>query len=116
MAGAALAFGLVGPASARSQAGGRYGGVLVVANTRGEPGSLDPADPSGRSTAALVVYLSTCQRLYDFDAEQKLVPVLAAAAPTISNDKLTYTVALRQGIRFNDGTPLNAQAVVARIS
>src|SRR5262249_32544080 len=42
-------------------------------------------------------------------------PWLAAALPTLSRDKLTYTVQLRQGILFNDGTPFNAQAVVTSL-
>ena len=41
------------------------------------------------------------------------MPVLAAALPVLSKDKLSYTVQLRQGVQFNDGTPFNAQAVVA---
>src|SRR5947208_1522094 len=37
----------------------------------------------------------------------------SCGAPRISADKLTYTIQLRQGIEFNDGTPFNAQAVIA---
>ena len=33
----------------------------------------------------------------------------------ISKDKRTYTIPLRQGIEFNDGTPFNAQAVVTTL-
>jgi peptide/nickel transport system substrate-binding protein len=39
------------------------------------------------------------------------VPQLAAAMPSLSADKKTMTIRIRQGVRFNDGTPLNAQAV-----
>ena len=45
----------------------------------------------------------------------ELAPVLAAALPALSKDKLSYTVQLRQGIQFNDGTPFNAQAVVTTV-
>ncbi len=41
--------------------------------------------------------------------------MLAAALPVLSKDKLTYTIQLRQGIVFNDGTPFNAQAVVTTV-
>ena len=41
--------------------------------------------------------------------------MLAAALPVLSKDKLSYTVQLRQGIKFNDGTPFNAQAVVTTV-
>jgi peptide/nickel transport system substrate-binding protein len=56
-----------------------------------------------------------CERLYDLDAKGDVVPRLAAALPAISKDKLTYTIPLRHGIRFNDGTPFNAQAVATTI-
>jgi peptide/nickel transport system substrate-binding protein len=42
-------------------------------------------------------------------------PELAAALPKISKDKLTYTIPLRQGVQFNDGTPFNAPAVVTTL-
>ena len=56
-----------------------------------------------------------CQRLYDSDSKMRVVPQLAAAMPTISKDKLTYTIPLRRGVRFNDGTPFNAQAAVTSL-
>ena len=53
-----------------------------------------------------------CEKLYDLNAKAQIVPQLAAALPTISKDKLTVTIPLRKGIKFNDGTPFNAAAVV----
>ena len=56
-----------------------------------------------------------CLRLYEYaynHGKLELAPVLAAAPAAISADKLSYTIRLRQGILFNDGTPFNAQAVV----
>src|SRR5262249_56379640 len=40
---------------------------------------------------------------------------LAAALPVMSKDQLTYTIRLRKGIVFNDGTPFDAQAVVTTL-
>lgn len=42
-----------------------------------------------------------------------LVPQLAAAPPEVSPDALTWTVRLRAGVTFSDGTPFTAQDVVA---
>jgi peptide/nickel transport system substrate-binding protein len=67
------------------------------------------------STASLLIFPAMCQRLYDYDARQQLLPVLAASVPVLSKDKLTYTIPLRRGVRFNDGTPFNAQAVVTSV-
>ena len=62
-----------------------------------------------------MIFRAIALRLYDFDANGHVYPELASALPTISQDKLTYTIPLRKGILFNDGTPFNAQAVVASL-
>ena len=47
---------------------------------------------------ATQIYLSMCERLYDRDPKQQPVPLLAAALPVLSEDKLSYTVQLRKGV------------------
>jgi len=108
---AVFLFGLLGPASARTNLGSRYGGTLVVGLSRSDPASIDPT--VSRDPGAREIQLTMCLRLYETGSKLQLVPVLAAAPPTLSKDKLSYTVQLRQGIQFNDGTPFNAQAVLA---
>jgi peptide/nickel transport system substrate-binding protein len=43
-------------------------------------------------------------------------PVLATALPTISSDGLTYTFTLKDGVKFADGTPLDATMYVAQLN
>lgn len=58
-----------------------------------------------------MVFTSFCEKLYDADNQLNVVPQLAAALPQISPDGLTVTIPLRTGIKFNDGTPFDANAV-----
>ncbi|MCS6797494.1 MAG: ABC transporter substrate-binding protein [Myxococcota bacterium] len=49
--------------------------------------------------------------LLDYDADGHLVPRLAEAMPEVSDDGLTYTFRLREGIRFASGRPVTAEDV-----
>ena len=109
-----LALTMAASAVAKTQAQSKYGGTLVVGVSAGDADSLDPTVSQGTRRARDPTR-AMCQRLYDYDAKMQPVPVLAAALPVLSKDKLSYTVQLRQGVLFNDGTPFNAQAVVASV-
>lgn len=52
--------------------------------------------------------------VYHDPATAAIVPGLAVEW-TVSDDGLTYTFKLRQGVTFHDGTPFNAQAVAANL-
>jgi peptide/nickel transport system substrate-binding protein len=113
VAPAALALALLGTASARTHAGSGYGGTLVVGLSGGDPDSIDPT--VSRSGSSIVIYPEMCLRLYQTVSNHGVLqyfPLLAAALPVLSKDKLTATIQLKQGLEFNDGTPFNAQAVV----
>jgi len=88
----------------------KSGGTITVGMTAGEPDVLDPT--LARTFSGREVFLTFCEKLYDLNAKAQIVPQLAAAQPKISKDKLTVTITLRKGIKFNDGTPFNAAAVV----
>ncbi len=53
--------------------------------------------------------------LYKFDPNEltKVIPDVAAEMPTVSADKLTVTVKLRQDVKFHDGTGLTSEDVKA---
>lgn len=88
------------------------GGVIDVA-TIGEPPTLDPM----ASTADLVgiVTQHIYETLYTFDKDWGVTPLLAADMPQISADGMTYTIALRTGIKFHDGSDMNSADVVASL-
>lgn len=88
------------------------GGVIDVA-TIGEPPTLDPM----ASTADLVgiVTQHMFETLYTFDAQWGATPLLASALPTISEDGKTYTIPLRTGIKFHDGSVMTSADVVASL-
>lgn len=70
--------------------------------------TLDPYDAN--DTLSQAVAKSFYQGLFGLDKEMKLKNVLAESY-TVSDDGLTYTVKLREGIKFQDGTDFNAAAV-----
>ena len=83
--------------------------VLVVGQIA-EPKSLDPAADTAVNDFRILM------NVYDGLVRYKsgtLEPEPALATSwTISDDGLTYTFKLREGIKFHDGSPFNAEAVV----
>ncbi|HEV2359651.1 MAG TPA: ABC transporter substrate-binding protein [bacterium] len=98
---------LAGGLGAASAQGGRRGGTLR-AGLDSDPPNMDPH----RSTAAVdrQVYQNLYDKLVDTDANLTIVPMLATSW-TSSPDGKTVTFKLRQGVKFQDGTPFNADAV-----
>ncbi len=79
--------------------------VVAVASTFT---TTDPYDAN--DTLSQAVAKSFYQGLFGFDKAMKLIPVLAESH-TVTPDGLVYTVKLKSGIKFHDGTPFNAEAV-----
>lgn len=73
-----------------------------------DPNMLDPAQ-SG-SVFERVVFAALCDKLIDLDADLKLVPQLATAW-TWGDGGRSLTITLREGVRFHDGTAMDAEAV-----
>ena len=88
------------------------GGEITVALAE-EPDALDPS--LAGTFVGRIVFANMCEKLYDTDADLNVVPQLAADMPQISEDGLTVTIPLREGLKFNDGTPFNAEAVKTSI-
>jgi peptide/nickel transport system substrate-binding protein len=86
----------------------RKGGTLTVALAE-DPDRLDPT--LARTFVGRIVFANMCEKLYDINQQLQVVPQLAAGLPQFSRNGTSVTIRLRTGIRFNDGTPFNAQAV-----
>ena len=75
-----------------------------------KPRTLDPAD--NYELAGSNVLTSLSDRLYTYKiGTGEIQPQLATELPKVSKDGLTYTIPLRQGVLFHDGTPFNAEAM-----
>ncbi|RRO15763.1 ABC transporter substrate-binding protein [Saccharopolyspora rhizosphaerae] len=85
----------------------RGGEATVVLDS--EPDELDPTTAS--TLTSRQVFINMCEKLYDLDDAVRVVPQLATALPAVSPDGLQLTIPLKPGVRFNDGTPFDAEAV-----
>lgn len=83
--------------------------TLVDARDTYDPRSLDPARSTDVPTGRAVSYVF--DGLTRFTPDARLEPDLAERW-TLTPDGRTYTFHLRPGVRFQDGTPLTAAAVV----
>lgn len=82
----------------------------ITVGTTGKPRTLDPADAYEIPSLSLVFNMS--DRLYTYEpGSTEIKPQLATALPKVSQDGLTYTIPVRQGVVFHDGTPFNAKAM-----
>jgi len=110
-AGVAAAIGTVGfdlaPDQAAKLVARRQDGILRVA--WGTPAVLDPATASADSEIAFLnaVY----DYLIDTDAQSVLTPRLAESW-AVSDDGLQYTLKIREGVSFHDGSPLTVDDVI----
>lgn len=78
-----------------------------------EPRGLDPAYVDDGESAQVMVQIYENLLQYD-DEDCTVVPGLCDL-PEISDDGLTYTFKVREGIKFHDGTDFNAEAAKAHI-
>lgn len=84
------------------------GGVLVAGTTR-EPDTLHPWLTQLVTTDD--VFTAVIEGLFAYDSSQTLVPTLATGFE-VSDDGLTYTFALRQGVTWHNEDPFTAQDFV----
>jgi glutathione transport system substrate-binding protein len=83
--------------------------VFAVASTFT---TTDPYDANDTLSQAMAK--SFYEGLFGFDKDMKLIPVLAEGYEA-SKDGLVYTIKLKRGIKFHDGTDFKADAVKANL-
>jgi peptide/nickel transport system substrate-binding protein len=90
--------------------GAREGGSVTIAHSF-QPDSLDPAVAYGVTTweALWLVYTPplTYERAEGEEGAQ-LIPGVARELPEVSDDGKTYTLTLREGLKYSDGTAAKA--------
>jgi peptide/nickel transport system substrate-binding protein len=87
------------------------GGTLRIGLNE-DPDALDPA--TGGTFVGRIVFAATCDKLIDLDPRAQFIPQLATSWQW-SPDALALTLTLRDGVRFQDGELLDAEAVRATI-
>lgn len=105
-----LAVVCLGLASCGGGSGGKEGGTLT-GSYASFPDYLDPALSYTAEgwTAMYDTYLPLLTYAHASGAAgAKMVPGLAESLPEISNGGKTYTLTLRKGLKYSDGTPVKA--------
>jgi|SRR5665811_387895 len=100
-----------GPAFARQEGEPVRGGKLRVGHI-GEPATLDEHQTT---TFTAEIMYPVYETLFTYDAEYQAIPELVDTH-TVSEDGLTHTMTLRQGITFHNGEPLTAADVHASVT
>jgi peptide/nickel transport system substrate-binding protein len=99
--GALLLAALPGTADAQKK-------TLTVALNQ-DPDVLDPT--LSRTYVGRIVFAQICEKLYEIDEQLRILPHLAAGMPAVGDGGKTVTIKLRPNVKFNDGTPMTAEAV-----
>ena len=83
----------------------------VATLTAGTPvQSLDPATAVDQTSITLLA--NVMEGLYRLDEKNQPQPAIAAGQPKVSNDGKTYTIVIRDGAKWSDGTPITANDFV----
>jgi len=112
-----VAASAVGLAACGSSSGGKEGGTLT-GSYASFPDYLDPQ--LSYTSEGWTALWNSYTPLLSFahasgKAGSKVIPGLATAMPKISNGGKTYTLFLRKGLKYSDGTPVRASDFPATV-
>ncbi len=107
-----LVLALLTASACMAASGEGLSGRILTFGVENEFGGFDALKAAGFAICDAIALHTICERLFDMDADGRLVPVLGLSAET-SPDGRIWTIRLRQDVVFHDGTPFNAEAVTA---
>ncbi|GAA5168251.1 ABC transporter substrate-binding protein [Pseudonocardia eucalypti] len=96
-----------GPTENAGRGDTRDGSTIVLADSY-EDEALNPLLGYAQEGASKIF-----DGLVSYDAQRRMLPALAERLPTPAPDLRSWTVTLREGVRFHDGSTLGAEDVVA---
>ena len=85
---------------------------ILHVGLREDPDLLDPT--LGSSYVGRIVFSGLCDKLFDIDADLNIVPMLATGYEW--QDPTHLVIHLRDGVQFQDGETLNADAVKYKLT
>jgi peptide/nickel transport system substrate-binding protein len=98
--------------SGSSGGGGGGGGSELTISWAEPPDTLNPATTGARDVQPIII--NVFDMLTWVTPDGKVTPDLATSWKTENGGK-DYTLQLRKGVKFHDGTPFNAASVVANV-
>src|SRR5262245_61928582 len=114
-----VAAAFAGAASSKTDAAAGKGGTIKVNMSATD---VDFSDPSlAYGTISWQIEYATALKLYNYPDKPKplggkIQPEGAAGFPVISKDGKTYTIAVKSGYKFSDGSPVTAKNYVFAIN
>jgi peptide/nickel transport system substrate-binding protein len=90
----------------------KMGGTIVV-GLEAEPGTLDNSVGTGYHTSIIQRLIYESLVGFDLTSSADVLPIKPVLAESwqVSPDGTMYTFKIRQGVKFHDGTPLDASAI-----
>jgi peptide/nickel transport system substrate-binding protein len=110
LAAVLLVIALPSSASSSSARQAADTSTLVISRTV-DPAGLDPAEiVSTGAGGGVETFIASYDRLFNVTATGKITPALATHW-SVSKNGLSYTITLRKGVKFHDGSPFTASEV-----
>jgi peptide/nickel transport system substrate-binding protein len=102
------------PVASKQQSEKPTPGDWLLVHSLSDPEQLNPLTSNDAAASSLLQYIT--QSLLTRDPQTlELKPLIAAARPVISEEKLSYTFAIRRDAHFQDGRPLTGEDVLFSI-